>query len=63
MLAASWLVGFGALFPAITTLAEALQVQELHMLLWPTGSGLIVGLLYLAGGTAQRDVLQYALGT
>ncbi|MGV9739855.1 hypothetical protein [Nocardia farcinica] len=26
------------------------------------GSGLIVGLLYLAGGAAYRDVLQYTLG-
>ncbi|WP_316573784.1 ABC transporter permease [Nocardia canadensis] len=62
LLAASWLVGFGALFFVITALSSALARDDLKMLLWPTGSGLIVGLLYLAGGAAYRDVLQYALG-
>ena len=62
LLAASWLVGFGALFFVITALSSALAQDDLKMLLWPTGSGLIVGLLYLAGGAAYRDVLQYALG-
>lgn len=32
-------------------------------LLWPAGSGLVIGLCYLAGGAATRDVLQYALGS
>ena len=62
LLAASWLVGFGALFLIITALSTALQEQHVHTLLWPTGSGLVVGLLYLAGGVAHRDVLQYGLG-
>ncbi|GAB2641202.1 ABC transporter permease [Nocardia goodfellowii] len=62
LLAASWLVGFGALFFIITALSSALSQDDLKMLLWPAGSGLIVGLLYLAGGAAYRDVLQYALG-
>ena len=62
LLAASWLVGFGALFLIITALSTALQEQHVHTLLWPSGSGLVVGLLYLAGGVAHRDVLQYALG-
>ncbi|WP_194815101.1 ABC transporter permease [Nocardia sp. XZ_19_385] len=62
LLAASWLIGFGALFFVITALSSALGQDDLKMLLWPTGSGLIVGLLYLAGGAAYRDVLQYALG-
>ena len=62
LLAASWLVGFGALFLIITALSTALQEQHVHTLLWPTGSGLVVGLLYLAGAVAHRDVLQYGLG-
>ncbi|MFE7723853.1 ABC transporter permease [Nocardia rhizosphaerihabitans] len=62
LLAVSWLIGFGALFFVITALSSALAQDDLKMLLWPTGSGLIVGLLYLAGGAAYRDVLQYALG-
>ena len=32
-------------------------------MLWPTGSGLVVGLLYLGEGAARRNVLHYALGT
>ena len=43
LLAASWLVGFGALFLIITALSTALQEQHIHTLLWPTGSGLVVG--------------------
>lgn len=62
LLAASWLVGFGALFLLITALSAALHEQQVHTLLWPTGSGLVVGLLYLAGAVAHRDVLQYTLG-
>ena len=62
MLAASWLVGFGALFLIITALSTALQEQLVHTLLWPSGSGLVIGLLYLAGGVARRDGLQYGLG-
>jgi hypothetical protein len=62
MLAASWLVGFGALFLVITALSTALQEQDVHTLLWPTGSGLVIGLLYLAAGVAHRDGLQYGLG-
>ena len=46
LLAASWLVGFGALFLIITASSTALQEQHVHTLLWPTGSGVVVGLLY-----------------
>ncbi|MBF6269144.1 ABC transporter permease [Nocardia farcinica] len=62
LLAASWLVGFGALFFVITAVSSVLPHGDLTTLLWPAGSGLIVGLLYLAGGAAYRDVLQYTLG-
>lgn len=35
----------------------------MQTLLWPTASGLVVGMIYLAGGAAHRDTLQYTLGT
>ncbi|WP_067533580.1 ABC transporter permease [Nocardia crassostreae] len=63
LLAASWAVGFGALFIVITALSSALNNPAVESLLWPAGSGLVVGLLYLAGGSAYRDVQQYALGS
>ncbi|MCX4904385.1 ABC transporter permease [Streptomyces sp. NBC_00878] len=63
LLAASWPIGFGALFLVITALSEALDEQEVHTLMWPTASGLVVGLLYLAGGAAYHDRLQYTLGS
>ncbi|MFI7529049.1 ABC transporter permease [Nocardia salmonicida] len=61
LLGASWLIGFAALFFLITALGSTLSPGTAATL-WPTGSGLIVGLLYLAGGAAYRDVLQYTLG-
>ncbi|MFI9402746.1 ABC transporter permease [Nocardia sp. NPDC052316] len=62
MLAASWLIGFSALFLIITALESALHEVRVQTLLWPTGSGLVVGMIYLAGGVAYRDLVQYALG-
>jgi hypothetical protein len=63
LLTGSWLVGFGALFLIITALSGALDDQQVHTLLWPTASGLVVGLLYLASGTVHHDTLQYTLGS
>ena len=63
MLAGSWLVGFGALFVFITALAGTLDAPSLQGILWPAGSGFVVGMLYLAGGAANRDVVQYGLGS
>ncbi|MEV6960692.1 ABC transporter permease [Streptomyces sp. NPDC051207] len=63
LLAGSWVIGFGALFLIITALSEALDKHEVHTLMWPTASGLVVGLLYLASGAVYRDALQYTLGS
>ena len=60
---AAWATGFTALALLITALGQTLDNQLVHTLLWPTGSALVVGLLYLMGGTLQRDPLQYTLGT
>ncbi|GAB2681169.1 ABC transporter permease [Nocardia goodfellowii] len=62
LLAAAWLIGFGALSLVIEALSTALNEPEVQTLLWPTGAGLVVGMIYLGGGLAYRDSLQYALG-
>ncbi|WP_234390957.1 ABC transporter permease [Nocardia suismassiliense] len=62
LLAASWLIGFSALYLIITALETALHDVQVQTLLWPTGSGLVVGMIYLAGGAAYRDLVQYTLG-
>ncbi|MEV6397694.1 ABC transporter permease [Streptomyces sp. NPDC051907] len=62
LLGASWIVAFTALFLAITGLTSAVDRPELQTVLWPAGSGLVVGLLYLAEGAARRNLLHYGLG-
>ncbi|AGP57407.1 hypothetical protein [Streptomyces rapamycinicus] len=62
LLGASWLIAFAALFLTITGLASAVEMPDLQDMLWPTGSGLIVGLLYVSEGAARRNVLHYGLG-
>ncbi|GAB2617534.1 hypothetical protein GCM10027168_57380 [Streptomyces capparidis] len=62
LLGASWAIGFAALFLMITALGGVLDERHVHTVLWPTGSGLVVGLLLLAGGAVHRDLSQYALG-
>ena len=63
LLGASWLSAFTALFLAITGLAYTLDMPDLQPVLWPTGSGLIVGLIYVSEGAARRNLLHYGLGT
>jgi hypothetical protein len=63
MVGAAWLTGFTALFLLITGLGRVLGDDHLQTVMWPAGSALVVGLLYLAGGAGARDVVQYALGT
>ncbi|MFD0023449.1 ABC transporter permease [Streptomyces sp. NPDC058382] len=63
LLGAAWVIAFGALFLAITGLTNSLDLPDLQSMLWPTGSGLVVGLLYLAEGAARRNLLHYGLGT
>lgn len=63
LLGAAWITAFAALFLAITGLAAAVDHPDLQKLLWPTGSGFVVGLLYVAEGAARRNPLHYTLGT
>ncbi|MFI5722566.1 ABC transporter permease [Streptomyces cyaneofuscatus] len=62
LLGAAWIVAFTALFLAITGLTSVLDRPELQDVLWPAGSGLVVGLLYLAEGSVRRNLLHYGLG-
>lgn len=63
LLGASWATGFVALFLAITGLTVAFDKPELQEVLWPVGSTLVVGLLYLAEGAVRRNTLHYSLGS
>ncbi|WKD36619.1 ABC transporter permease [Streptomyces xanthophaeus] len=62
LLGTAWIAAFTALFLAVTGLTSVLDQPELQSVLWPTGSGLIVGLLYLAEGAVRRNLLHYGLG-
>lgn len=63
LLGVSWGSAFAALFLIITGITSLLDRPDLQGVLWPVGSGLIVGLLYLGEGAARRNVLHYCLGT
>lgn len=63
LLGAAWITAFVALFLAITGLTATLDTPDVQTLLWPTGSGFVVGLLYIAEGAQRRNLLHYALGT
>ncbi|THA74331.1 ABC transporter permease [Streptomyces sp. A0592] len=62
LLGTAWIAAFTALALAITGLTSVLDAPELESVLWPAGSGIIVGLLYLAEGAVRRNVLHYGLG-
>ncbi|MFE3826337.1 ABC transporter permease [Streptomyces sp. NPDC059092] len=63
LLGVAWVTSFAALFLAITGLTSTPGMPDVQSLLWPTGSGFVVGLLYLAEGAARRNLLHYSLGT
>ncbi|WP_435251002.1 ABC transporter permease [Streptomyces tendae] len=63
LLGALWATAFTALFLAITGLSAAVDHPDIQTLLWPTGSGFVVGLIYVAEGAVRRNTLHYALGT
>ncbi|WP_437572686.1 ABC transporter permease [Sorangium sp. So ce542] len=63
LLGASWASAFTALFLAISGLAYTLDMPDVQTILWPTGSGFVVGLIYLGEGAVRRNLLHYGLGT
>ncbi|MFF3013586.1 ABC transporter permease [Streptomyces sp. NPDC057939] len=62
LLGTAWIAAFTVLFLAITGLTSLVDEPQLQSVLWPAGSGLVVGLLYLAEGAVRRNVLHYGLG-
>lgn len=59
----AWPIAFVALSLLVYSVGAALEDARVHAVLWPAGTGLVVGLLYLMGGALWRDRTQYALGT
>lgn len=58
----AWLLGFGCVASLIGSVAGAGASPQVMGVLAPTVSGLVVGLLYLAGGAMWQDRAQYSLG-
>ncbi|MFI6369748.1 ABC transporter permease [Streptomyces sp. NPDC050546] len=63
LLGVAWVTALAALFLAITGLSATVDHPDIQTLLWPTGSGFVVGLMYVAEGAARRNLLHYTLGT
>lgn len=59
----AWVTGFVALALAITGLSTVFDKPELQSVLWPAGSTIVVGLIYLAEAAVRRNALHYNLGT
>ncbi|SEP92011.1 hypothetical protein SAMN05216188_101915 [Lentzea xinjiangensis] len=59
----AWVTGFAALALAITGLSTVFEEPELQTVLWPAGSTIVVGLIYIAEGAVRGNALHYNLGT
>lgn len=62
MYGGAWLLGFGTLTAIMAGTARAGVDDAVLGLLWSTGSGLLVGVLYVAGGALWQDRAQFGLG-
>lgn len=58
----SWALGFTALSMFVGAQGRYDLPDDAIALLWSTGSGLVVGLLFLAGGALLLDKAQFAVG-
>jgi hypothetical protein len=58
----SWLLGFAGLGAVISATARLTQDDRVFALLWPAGSGLLVGVLYMVGAAVWREPYQFGLG-
>lgn len=58
----TWMVGFLSLAAIISGVARTGVDEPTIGLLWAAGSGLVIGLLYMAGGAIWLDPTQFALG-
>ncbi|MDX8032457.1 ABC transporter permease [Lentzea sp. BCCO 10_0856] len=59
----AWVTGFAALALAVTGLSTVFDKPELQTVLWPAGSTIVVGLIYIAEGAIRGNALHYNLGT
>lgn len=59
----AWITGFAALALAVTGLNTVFDKPELQTVLWPAGSTIVVGLIYIAEGAIRGNALHYNLGT
>lgn len=59
----AWMTGFTALALAVTGLSTVFDEPELQTVLWPAGSTIVVGLIYIAEGAIRGNALHYNLGT
>ncbi|WP_329793518.1 ABC transporter permease [Lentzea sp. DG1S-22] len=59
----AWVTGFAALALAVTGLSAVFDMPELQTVLWPAGSAIVVGLIYIAEGAIRSNALHYNLGT
>ncbi|SER35859.1 hypothetical protein SAMN05216188_110236 [Lentzea xinjiangensis] len=59
----AWVTGFTALALVITGLSTVFDNPDLQTVLWPAGSAIVVGLIYIAEGAIRGNVLHYNLGT
>jgi hypothetical protein len=59
----AWVTGFTALALAITGLSTVFDQPELQTVLWPAGSTIVVGMIYIAEGAIRGNALHYNLGT
>ena len=61
----AWLLGFVSILLIISGVLGVVGedlAPEVAALLWPAASGLVVGLMYGAGGTLWDDPVQFGLG-
>lgn len=58
----SWLLAFAGLAAVIIATAEFVDDERVYALMWPAGSGLVVGILYTAGAAIWREPYQFGLG-
>lgn len=58
----AWTLGFVAYAAIMAGAVRAGADDPVMNVLWSAGSGLVVGLLYLAGGAMWQDPVQYGLG-
>ncbi|MDX8142719.1 ABC transporter permease [Lentzea sp. BCCO 10_0061] len=59
----AWMTGFTALALAVTGVSTVFDKPELQTVLWPAGSTIVVGLIYIAEGAIRGNALHYNLGT